>query len=104
MKLEDISNSILNAINPFEVDMKIKTIKIEKILQQDGVAFFEGLKSDGTSTLFVAIRLAGVRNPTKEYSWRWFCPDKMQAGGLGNFPEIYDTINRKNSKIRGQQQ
>lgn len=104
MKLEGIPNAILNAVSSFEVERGIKTVKVEKIFQQDGVAFFGGLKSDGTSTLFVAIRFAGIRNPTKDYSWKWFCPDEMQVGGLGNFPEIYDKINRQNFKIRGSNQ
>jgi hypothetical protein len=101
MKLEDIQQSILNAANQFELGRGIKTISVDKIFQLDGIAYFTGFKSDGTKSLFIAVRLAGKRNPNPDNSWRWFCPDELQATGLKTFSQFYDEIqnfNRKNRK------
>lgn len=101
MKLEEIPNSILATTNQLEKEWGIKTTTVEKIFQLGGVAYFEGHKSDGTSTMFVAIRLAGKRNPYRDMSWRWFCPDEDQTLGLARFSDFYDEIEQTNQAFRG---
>lgn len=100
MRLEEIPDSILATENPREKEWGIKTTSVVKIFQLGGVAYFEGHKSDGTSTMFVAIRLAGKRNPYRNMSWRWFCPDKDQTLGLARFSDFYDEIERTNRIVR----
>jgi len=97
MREEEIPKFILTMKNTYEETRGIITLNVKRLHKHDGVAYYVAEKSDGTKTLFVGIRLGGRRNPSKEWTWRVFCPDAEQAAGLKLFGKFYDQINSNNT-------
>jgi len=102
MEYKDIPQFILQTKNRYEEERGIKTLRVRETSKSDRVTYFEADKSDGTSTLFVAIRLKGIRAPqaNPDYSWRVFCPDQGMASDLKQFPQIYDNLQNRNQLSR----
>lgn len=95
---KDIKQKILKSDgNKYEKQNGIKTLSVEELKKGKDIAFFKGLKSDGTATLFVAIKT----NKKLEHSWFYFAPSESHIGSLKkDLPIIYDDINSKNDFCR----
>jgi hypothetical protein len=96
MKLEEIPWSVMQASNSWEAEHGIKTLWVHRVSRSNGIAYFHALKSDGTLTLFVAIRLRDNEN-----SWVWSCPKESTAEGLAHFRSMYDAVQKHNHDVRG---
>ena len=95
---KDIKQIILDSKgNSYEKQNDIKTLSVKELKKEEDIAFFKGLKSDGTATLFVAIKI----NKKLEHSWFYFAPSESHIGSLKkDLPIMYDDINSKNEFCR----
>jgi len=98
MKYKDIGMSVLNSSNQYEKERNIKTESIEYLAgdEKENWVIFRGKKSDGTNTLFLAVK--NKNSPSNR--WFWFCPSKEHVEeGFPKFIELYwinEEENRKN--------
>lgn len=97
MRLEDIPESIKNSPpSQYEIEQGITTKEVYKIEEYSRVAYFHGIKSDNTMTLFIAFKLS--RN--NDHSWQWWGPNEETALALKRFGELYDDVQDRNLILR----
>jgi len=95
MMFNEIAESIMEGENRYETERGIETEKVINIFNGNGFAFFIGMKSDKTKTLFIAFR----KTKYSDSSWFWWCPSQPQAEHLiYDFPKYFNDVEEENKK------